>query len=196
MEMVDIVEQEDPLQLNDLALADSFINFDYVPDIPDPIAVGSGSSHSDPPINSATLEQAIEKISLVESGIEGKGNGDVLVRAAESEIINIANDHESQSSQPETATTATTSSSSSTSTSSSATATSSDSDEKSELEEGEIVESDPSVVVDDDGGEEGSEDITSWDIVDDDDDPSAGRPVRSQNELEVLLCFLSIHFMN
>lgn len=196
MEMVDIVEQEDPLQLNDLALADSFINFDYVPDIPDPIAVGSGSSHSDPPINSATLEQAIEKISLVESGIEGKGNGDVVVRAAESEIINIANDHESQSSQPETATTATTSSSSSTS--SSTTATSSDSDEKSELEEGEIVESDPSVVVDDDGGEEGSEDITSWDIVDDDDDddPSAGRPVRSQNELEVLLCFLSIHFMN
>ncbi|XP_027343330.1 H/ACA ribonucleoprotein complex non-core subunit NAF1-like [Abrus precatorius] len=116
-------EVEDPLLLNDLALADSFINFDYVPDLPDPIAVGPGSEHCN------SIDEAIEKINLIEIGEKGN-NDDVRV---ENEITD---DAESESSESE--------SDSSTST------TNRDSDENEVLEEGEIVDSDDNDDDDDD----------------------------------------------
>ncbi|KAK7324741.1 hypothetical protein VNO77_28544 [Canavalia gladiata] len=160
-------EVEDPIQLNDLALADSFINYDYVPDMPspcsDPIASGSRSSHRN------TIDETIEKISLI--GIGGKGIDDDNVR-----VETIA-DNESDSA---------TSASSSTSS-----ASNSVDHEKEELGEGDIVDSD---AVDNDDSEDSSEKIAKWGIDDDDDDDdgsggdncAAERPVRSMNELKVL----------
>ncbi|KAJ1410713.1 Translation protein, beta-barrel domain superfamily [Sesbania bispinosa] len=65
-------------EVEDFALADSFLNFDYVPDVPapdnrsDPPVVGSGSSDSGYAAN-CSIEEGIEKISL-----DGIGNNEEM----------------------------------------------------------------------------------------------------------------------
>jgi len=49
---------------DDFALADSFINFDYTPDSPPPL--GSGSSHSDPPVVCSGVEDRFENVENVQ----------------------------------------------------------------------------------------------------------------------------------
>ncbi|XP_004487320.1 uncharacterized protein [Cicer arietinum] len=170
----------------DIALADSFINFDYALQIspshnaPDP-PIGSGSSMSDPPAIDSTIQERIDDITSVEnegSVNEGIGNDEISAEVVANDDANeIQIEVESESSESESESSESESESSESESSSSS---SSENIEEYELEEGEIVDSDAAV------DDESEDDIASWSVGVHDEDRSRGKPVRSKNELENL----------